>query len=170
MIYTVAQISDLIGLSKVSIYKRLDLKEIREHISKKQGVTYIDEEGFNLIKASLNLKEEIKSDLKNDNAHNSIDLELSTDKDDTFNLEEEAINLKTDYLNYLKVENEWLKKRIEDQSRQLENFQIMLQSEKQARLQLEAAREEREKKLDTFIGEWQKSRKEKKGFFQKLFK
>lgn len=56
--YTIAQISDLIGLSKVSIYKKLKLKGLKDHTSKKLGVTYVDEVGFNLIKNEL--KESLK--------------------------------------------------------------------------------------------------------------
>lgn len=63
MLYTIAEISDLIGLSKVSIYKKLKLKELAIHLSKKQGVTYITEQGFNLIKESLKLNDEVKKRL-----------------------------------------------------------------------------------------------------------
>lgn len=56
MLHTVAEISKLIGLSKVSIYIRLKLKEMEPYIIKKQGVTYIDEEGFSLIKQDKHYK------------------------------------------------------------------------------------------------------------------
>lgn len=58
MLYTVSEISDLIGLSKVSIYNKIKLKELQEHISKNQGITYVDEVGFNLIKEGLKFKED----------------------------------------------------------------------------------------------------------------
>jgi hypothetical protein len=50
------------GLSKVSIYKKLKSKELKEHISKKLSVTYVDEVGFNLIKYGL--EEDLKENLK----------------------------------------------------------------------------------------------------------
>lgn len=172
MLYTVSDVSRLTSLSKVSIYNKLKLKELEKYIVKKQGVIYIQEEGLSLIKESLNLNNEVKTDFKNNKDSNAVDQELSTDMDD--------LNIKTDYLNYLKTENDRLWKEIEDKNRQLkdkdrllENFQVMMQSEKQSRLQLEAAREERERKLDTFISEWRQDHREqenKKGFFKKLFK
>lgn len=164
MLYTVAEISKLTNLSKVSIYKRLELKEMQQHISKKQGVTYIDEEGFNLIKDSLKVNEEFKTEVKDVQNDDSINEEVSMDSDD--------LSLKSDYINYLKQENDRLWKEIQDKSRQLENFQVMLQTEKQSRLQLEAARDERERKLDTFIEQWQEDHRKpqkQKGFFKKIF-
>jgi hypothetical protein len=169
MLYTIANVSELTNLSKVSIYKKLKLKELQGHFLKKQGITYIDEVGLNLIQDSLKLKEKVKTGLKEDKEYETENEEKSMDKDD--------LNLKNDYINHLKDENSQLWQVIKDQSRQLENFQVMLQTEKQTRLQLEAATEERVKKLDTFITEWQqdhqgqdKKKDEKRGFFKRLFK
>ena len=94
MLYTIAEVSDLIGLSKVSIYKKMKLKEIQEHLSKKQGVTYITEQGFNLIKENLKLKEEVKTELKHKEIDNSGSEEVATDS--------ENFNVKIDYINTLK--------------------------------------------------------------------
>jgi len=53
MLYTIIEISNLINLSKVSIYEKLKLKELEGHIIKKKDVIYIDDIGFNLIKDSF---------------------------------------------------------------------------------------------------------------------
>lgn len=90
MLYTIAEISDLIGLSKVSIYKKLKLKELAIHLSKKQGVTYITEQGFNLIKESLKLNDEVKKKTN----FKEISAEIATDT--------EGFNIKIDYINTLK--------------------------------------------------------------------
>ena len=61
MIYTVAEVAELVSLSKASIYNKLKTKEFKEHISKKQGVTYLDEIGLDLIKSDIkDFKEAIK--------------------------------------------------------------------------------------------------------------
>ena len=64
MLYTIKEISELIDLSKVSIYKKLKLKSLQEYITKKGGVTYVSQEGFNLIQASL-------KHLNNEQTHSS---------------------------------------------------------------------------------------------------
>lgn len=56
MLYTVAEVADLTNLSKVSIYQRIKLKELKEFISRKQGVTYISEVGVNSIDTLLTPK------------------------------------------------------------------------------------------------------------------
>jgi len=82
MVYTIVQISDLIGLSKVSIYKKLKLKGLKDHISKKLGVTYVDEVGFNLIKYGL------KENLKEQSSYSTLNYETATDTEDlSFNKE-----------------------------------------------------------------------------------
>ncbi len=82
MVYTIAQISNLIGLSKVSIYKKLKLKGLKDHISKKLGVTYVDEVGFNLIKY------ELKENLKEQSTYSTLNDETATDTEDlSFNKE-----------------------------------------------------------------------------------
>jgi hypothetical protein len=43
MLYTVAEVSEEIDLSKGSIYNILELKEIQDHIIKKYSITCIDE-------------------------------------------------------------------------------------------------------------------------------
>ena len=87
MLYTIAEVSELIGLSKVSIYKKLKVKELEVHLSKKQGITYITEQGFNLIKDNLKLNDEIKKELKPKAVDNNANDEVSTDTE-SFNIKE----------------------------------------------------------------------------------
>lgn len=91
MLYSVSEVSETIGLSKQSIYVRLRLKEFQEHITKKQGVTYIDEVGLNLIKDDdLNhVKEE------NQRKATTVDIEsLNLDKEVFDLLENSQVLLK----------------------------------------------------------------------------
>ena len=87
MLYTILEVSEKINLSKVSIYKKLKSDELKVHITKKKGVSYIDEEGFNLIRDSLKTE-------KTKESNTTSKQETAADSD--------TINLKLDYINYLK--------------------------------------------------------------------
>lgn len=126
MLYTVAELSELISLSKVSIYNKLKLKELEPHIIKNKGITYVTEEGFNLIKESLNLKEPIESDLK----EKEVTVDVAPEEI------EDSVNLKEDYINYLKQENERLWNELSEKNNQLnnkddllENMQVLIKQE-----------------------------------------
>lgn len=53
--YKVIEVSKLLGVSKVTIYKKMEIfkKELKPHIHKKKNITYIDDEGIEIIKESL---------------------------------------------------------------------------------------------------------------------
>jgi hypothetical protein len=177
MLYTVAEISNLTNLSKVSIYNKLKLKEVHEHITKKQGVSYIDEIGLNLIKDSLKLNDDDLNDLDNNDIDSSVNEDISVDED--------TLNIKSDYINYLKVENERLWEELKDKNLQIsnlqrlvENGQILLKDKPQQDIKL---LEEHFKDLDNNLLEVRKrmeQRKENqqqkanehKNIFQKIFK
>ena len=53
MVYTIKKVSELVDLSKASIYNRLKSHELQKHITKKQVFTYLDEIGLKLIQNSL---------------------------------------------------------------------------------------------------------------------
>ena len=44
MLRSVAEVSVLTGLSKVSIYNKIKLKEIEKYVVKNKGITYISDE------------------------------------------------------------------------------------------------------------------------------
>ena len=47
---TIKELAEQLGISKVSIYKRLKQPDIKSHILKKDNVKMIDETGVNIIK------------------------------------------------------------------------------------------------------------------------
>ena len=63
MLRSVAEVSVLTGLSKVSIYNKIKLKEIEKYVVKNKGITYISDEGINLIFKGLNLNDDKLKDL-----------------------------------------------------------------------------------------------------------
>ncbi len=113
MVYTVAEISEQLNLSKVSIYSKLKQNELKNHIAKRQGVTYIDEIGFKLIKDNFNdfNKNDIKDlkdfkDLKNKEPDNKLNKGYEED---------------TEYLSYLKADINYLKDQMDQKDLQLKD-------------------------------------------------
>ena len=73
MLRSVAEVSVLTGLSKVSIYNKIKLKEIEKYVVKNKGITYISDEGINLIFKGLNF---------NDDRLNGLTDGLNIDRED----------------------------------------------------------------------------------------
>jgi len=145
MLYSVSEISELINLSKVSIYKKLKLKEIEPYIVKIQGITYVDTIGFNLLKESLKLNEEVETGLN---------------------------ILKDDYIETLKEQLNKKDNQIAELHKLIENNQILLKQEKEVnQFQLEEHLKDFDLKI-TDIREKMEERKnqKKKGFFNRIFK
>lgn len=62
--YKVIEAANQLGVSKVTIYKKMELykKELKGHIKKVKGITFIDEDAYDLIKRSLVENGVIKDD------------------------------------------------------------------------------------------------------------
>jgi len=165
MLYSIAEVSELINLSKVTLYKKLRLLDMSTHITKKSNITYIDDEGLQLI----------KDDLISLNSEDNI----TTSNEETEALEG-GLSLKEDYIKYLKAENEKLWNGMQEKDDQIsklidlnKNSQILLKEKPHDDiLLLEEHFEEMDNKLID-IKEKMLERKElndKKGFFNKIFR
>lgn len=177
--YTIAEISNLIKVSKVSIYKKLKLKELKPHILKKQGITYVDEIGFNLIKDSFSLNDEIKivkNEVKSDEKeefNSAGDVELAIDT--------ELLTLKNDYINELKEENKKLWEQINQLNERLKgeqelhrNTQVLFKNNQDKKVLELQALEEHFKDLDNRLLKVREKMAEKKeqsekNLFRKIF-
>ena len=116
MIYTATEVSNITKLSKVSIYTRFKLKEIEPYLSKKQGVTYINEEGLKLI--TDDLKDEFKT-------LNPLNQEVSIDKNELKGNTED-LNVVKDYINTLKIENQHIYDQLKVKDSQLSEKDVQL--------------------------------------------
>lgn len=94
MLYSVTELSELLKISKQTIYVKMKSEMLEGHITKKQGTTYIDDEGLNLIKDNLKVKPEVSDDLNNEYINTDSNNETATDLDD--------FKFNSDYINYLK--------------------------------------------------------------------
>ena len=174
MIYTIAEVSELIGLSKVSIYKKLKLKQIEPHISKKQGVTYITEEGLTLIKDTLKVNYEVKTDSNLKDINSSAKHEIATDT--------EVFNIKYDYIKTLKEQLNEKDSQIRELTTALgkaqglhQNTQVLLRNEQDQPLLLEQHIKELDDKIIMVRENMQQQKEEykqevKKTWFEKLLK
>jgi hypothetical protein len=61
---TVRELADSIKVSKVSIYKALKRDDIREHVIKRDNMTYIDETGEQLLIQLFLINSKVKSEVK----------------------------------------------------------------------------------------------------------
>jgi hypothetical protein len=119
------KVSESMGLSKQSIYKKLK-KELQEHIIKKQGMTYIDKEGFNLIKVSSNSNIDNLKDFKEDIKGLNIK-ETNSTLDDEIASNTEILSMNQDIFNLLKSQD----LQIHELQKLAENSQILLKEKPQ---------------------------------------
>lgn len=92
MVYTVSQLAELLKITKQTVYMKMKLKEVEKYITKRQGISYIDEKGLSIIQDNLRLK-----------VHESDNTKIN--KDDTLKevaTDSEAFKFNEDYINYLK--------------------------------------------------------------------
>jgi len=177
MLYTIAEISDITKLSKVTIYKHLKLKDMEQYKSKKKGVTYVSEEGFTLIKDRLSAYINNSDSTKNSSRSSFSSNEMAMDEDD---LSINEVVIKT-LIDQLKVKDLQLSEKniqIRDLNNRLsqeqdlhKNTQILFkQQQPQQILQLEAHFEELDNKLIEIKNKMQKKDKDHIGIFKKIFR
>lgn len=170
MLRSVAEVSVLTGLSKVSIYNKLKLKEMEQFIVKSKGITYIKEEGIALIEHGLNLKEDLKE------ANDEVAVSLDDKEFKEFKVEFKELN--KDYITTLKGENELLRKQLEEKDKQItelhkliENSQVLLKAEQKKvdnQLYLSDHFDEVDSKLQDLKEKMEHRRNNKSNFFGQL--
>ena len=176
MLRSVAEVSVLTGLSKVSIYNKIKLKEMEQYIVKNKGITYISEEGIALIKDGLNLKEDTLNSLNDSLKLVEDEIAISLENKELQDFKVELKELNKDYLNSLKSENEVLRKQLDEKDKQIaelhkliENSQILLKEEQKKldkQLYLEEHFEEVDKRIQDLKDKMEQRRNDKKSFFK----
>ncbi len=160
MLYTVAEISDMTGFSKVTIYNKVNLlkTDLKPCIKRKNGVTYIDDKGVLIIKRdlgliedenTLNYDEEFKEASPVDNndlkQFKDINILIETLKETVKTGQEDYINSLLGQIELLKSELNKKDDQINNTLRLLENSQVLIKDNKEKILMLES-KEEKEKK------------------------
>ncbi|WP_443660936.1 hypothetical protein [Clostridium algidicarnis] len=193
MLYDVEQIANLTKVSKVTIYRKLKLNEVKIYIITKQGKSYLDEHGLHVISELLNVITDDTSGLNSKDTEQAITLEEQELSHDTSCNNGIITGLK-DEVKFLrgllekhssKGEIEFLHNQLEEKDRQLEskdklleNMQILVKNSQSKRENdipmLEAHFQELDEKIVNIKREMEERKEnfeadENKGFF-KFFK
>lgn len=120
--YKVIEVADMLGISKVTIYKKIELlkKDLKSHIHKKKNITYLDDEAVKIIKENTPVGNKIP-----------LNEEYSNLKDEYEKSLKEIDCLKDKKVEYLKSKVSELENEIELKKKQIEmkNEQIKLLKE-----------------------------------------
>lgn len=160
--YDINEVSELTGVSKVTIYKKIKkIKELESFIIKKDDKTYILEDGLKLIKGNLTVNNKVNSAVESEVAIEGISTELTINK--------ELINLLTEQLKEKDTQLKEKDKQITELHKLIENSQILLKEEQKKsdkQLYLEEHFEEVDSKLQDLREKMEQRKNEKKSFFK----
>lgn len=76
MLYDVEPAAGKLNVSKMTIYNKIKLNELKNEVVNKQGKTYISQKLLKLIQDSLKLNSDFKEDVKLKNIEEDSTLEL----------------------------------------------------------------------------------------------
>ena len=164
--YDINKVSELTGVSKVTIYKKIKkIKELEPFIVRKDDKTYILEDGLRLIKEQLTINNKVNSEVESEVAIEGISTELTINK--------ELINLLTEQLKEKDTQLKEKDKQIAELHKLIENSQILLKEEQKKsdkQLYLEEHFEEVDNKLQDLKEKMEQRKNEKKGFFKNFIR
>lgn len=160
--YDINKVSELTGVSKVTIYKKIKkVKELEPFIVSKDDKIYILEEGLNLIKKTLTINKNINSEVESEAIIFDKVKELTVNKD--------LINLLTEQLKEKDIQLKEKDKQISELHKLIENSQILLKEEQKKldkQLYLEEHFEEVDSKLQELKDKMEQRRNDKKSFLK----
>lgn len=160
--YDINKVSELTGVSKVTIYKKIKkVKELEPFIVSKDDKIYILEEGLNLIKKTLTINKNINSEVESEAIISDKIKELTVNKD--------LINLLTEQLKEKDIQLKEKDKQISELHKLIENSQILLKEEQKKldkQLYLEEHFEEVDSKLQELKDKMEQRRNDKKSFLK----
>lgn len=160
--YDINKVSELTGVSKVTIYKKLKkLKELEPFIVRKDDKTYILEGGLILINEQLTINKKVNSEVESEIAIDGISTELTINK--------ELINLLTEQLKEKDIQLKEKDKQIAELHKLIENSQILLKEEQKKtdqQLYLSEHFEEVDNKLQDLREKMEQRKHEKKSIFK----
>ena len=160
--YDINKVSELTGVSKVTIYKKIKkIKELEPFIVRKDDKTYILEDGLRLIKEQLTVNNKVNSEIESEVAIEGISTELTINK--------ELINLLTEQLKEKDTQLKEKDKQIAELHKLIENSQILLKEEQKKsdkQLYLEEHFQEVDDRLQDLREKMEQRKNDKKSFFK----
>lgn len=178
MLRSVSEISVLTGLSKVSIYKKIKQEKFQYFITKNKGVTYISEDGVNLILKEFEVKRvnsiglnslNYEQEFANEEVATTIEnKEIDENKEWLKELKINYINSLNDEINYLREQIEKKDNHIQELMNLNKNNQVLLKQQQDKeinQLRLEAHFKEVDEKLLDLKNKMDRKRKKDKSKF-----
>ena len=182
LLYTVTEISEELGFSRVTIYNKIKLlkSDLKGSIKHKNGVMCLDSKGIVMLKNELGInssKEALHNSFTSDNSkaegNNGIDSfkglnEIVNTLNNSFKEgQEEYVNSLLSQIELLKIELDKKDKQLDNKDiqlnntlRLLENSQVLLKNNKKEILQLE---DKEQKEAREKLTLWQRIKKYSKG-------
>lgn len=137
--YTVLEIADQLNISKQTVYVRIHMKEMENHVFKKNGMTLVDDEGLNFIKDGLRMKNSDSSD--------------------------ETETIKTDYIEHLKEQIKEKDSQIVSKDKQINDLNERFKNSQILQLN----NTQNEDKILLLTEKFRENKVEKKGFIGRIF-
>ena len=165
-LYDINKVSELTGLSKVTVYKKIKkVKELEPFIVHKADKIYVLEGGLKLIKEQLTVNKKVNYKINSDNESEVVMTNISTD----LTINKELINLLTEQLKEKDIQLKEKDKQIAELHKLIENSQILLKEEQKKldkQLYLEEHFEEVDKRIQDLKEKMEQRRNEKKSFLK----
>ena len=132
----VLEVAEMLGVSKVTIYRKIETEKLQQYVTEHNKVRYIDDKGIELLRQKLCLPIEVTLEPENSN------IETESTLHETAMLQLETEHLKRElehkdmYINTLKAETEMLHQLLQhekdtnkDLIRLIENSQVLLKQQ-----------------------------------------
>lgn len=129
-LYTVSEAAKILSVARVTIYRNIVTPELQAHILEENNVKYIDDVGFEILRAKFNTTNTCNSEMEN------LLHEVTLLQHETNHLKRELVS-KQEHITTLKGDTEKLQDANRDLIRLLENSQVLLKQEQDKVLLLE---------------------------------
>lgn len=129
----VIEAANQLGVSKVTIYKKMEIykKELKGHIKKVKGITYLDDYAFELIKKSLIENGVIKDESLSPELIEAYQLKLKEKYSRMADMSKQVVKVKKDNVNDLELVLEFLTNQINMKQQMLSQKEEQLKSYKE---------------------------------------
>jgi len=171
LIYDIGKVAEITHVSKVTIYRKLKLQEIKPFIITKNNKQFLDEKGINIIKEMLNVTTDEITELNSKDIEQPSNPEIAISITDLMSVKDTLIESLQSNSELLKKELDIKNNQIESLHKLIENNQILLKEKPQQDIRL---LEEHFQDLDTKLMDIKEQMNVKdqpqEGFFKRIFK
>lgn len=126
MLYDIGRVAELTHVSKVTIYRKLKLQEVKSFVVVKNGKQFVEENGLNVIKEMLNLTTDETKDLNSKDIKHPSTAETEISITDLMAVKDTLIEALQSHLELVKKELDIKNTQLETKDRLFENMQVLL--------------------------------------------